>query len=65
MANNIQNADYSNPISQAPQYPNTAYVTYASQPVGYLANGQYVNVYTVIVDGAGNLKTAFPGFPRF
>ena len=43
--------------------PNTAFVNYASQPVGYLSNGQYRNVYTVIVNSDGGLVTAFPGFP--
>jgi len=62
VANLIQNSQTTDGVYQASG--NIAFVNYAPEPIGYLnPSGQFTNVYTVVVNQAGDLITAFPGFP--
>jgi RHS repeat-associated protein len=61
VANLIQNSQSSWAVVQG--NGNFAYVNFTNENVGFLANGQGANVYTVIVNPAGGVVTAYPGFP--
>jgi hypothetical protein len=61
VANLIQNSQSSWSVVQG--NGNFAYINFTNENVGFLANGQGTNVYTVIVNPAGGVVTSYPGFP--
>jgi RHS repeat-associated protein len=64
VANLIQNADLENAdVFWQEWNGNTVYANYSAETVGYSPAGQYTNVYSIVVNGSGELVTAFPGFP--
>jgi hypothetical protein len=64
VANIIQNTDIGNADVFFQEWNgNTVYVNYTGNTVGYSAIGQFTSVVSIIVNGAGDLVTAFPGFP--